>query len=337
MRPAVQPQRRAVILNYRNDASMSCVDGDWHLTLIEQDADSGHTFNLGRKMSHVEVDALQDASKVAATMLGSNLIGPFMKASNRLSTVVHYVLEDPAARATNVDTRLDWAMALDEWLVHLAMFRRRTEREVGRVLGSDAGAHAKQVFQDLYNSDEMFRLTWDWRNAAQHDLNPLELTHVSAKAGRANEKDVLWALAPNAAETLGPAWALSSREIVKEGRNCEEVIGGVVSACNRAGSQILIKNEDAIGAASDTLFDACKELVGTVTDTTKMPVSFAAVFVDPMHLTSADPRGDTHSFGLLPFRYDHAAGAMLAVNGARKHLGLPPKFDPSESPDDGDA
>lgn len=45
-------------------------------------------------MSRVEVDALQDASKVAGTMLGSNLIGPLINASNRLHT------NDPNGPAT---------------------------------------------------------------------------------------------------------------------------------------------------------------------------------------------------------------------------------------------
>lgn len=303
------------------------MDGEWHLTLFERDGPTSSRIHQGRALTADEVDALRAATRVVGTMLASNLLTPFMDVTDRLRTIVNRVLDPPTARVADTQTKVDWSMALDVWLVYLVMYRRRMEREVERVLGPEAGEHARGVFQSLWEDDEAFRFGWDWRNEAQHHLNPLDITSVNAEATPDGGSDISWVLNPDSEARLGHRWADSSLAMIRRGAGCARLVGAVVTACSRAWSEVLIRNENAIGQAADTILDACKGVLSMLTPETKMPITMAAMPA-PRLKDGTDPDGPREwDLSILTLRHDHAVGAMVAVNDARRFLRLPPKFD----------
>ena len=152
-----------------------------------------------------EVERIRGALQLVGEMNGQYLIGPFIRSANRVRTVIEHVREAPGARAMDIEVQLELGMALDEWLVSTNSFRRRTEREVRRCLGDAAGDAAQARFQDLYDHDVDFRLVWEWRNAAQHRINPVAITRLTA--GRvASQPEVRWLLDGARAQACAFRW-----------------------------------------------------------------------------------------------------------------------------------
>ncbi|QAY69747.1 hypothetical protein [Xylanimonas protaetiae] len=304
------------------------MDEHWHLTLIEQAQPRGSKFTQGRSIDAVDVDRVSAAGAMLATVRGQTLIGPLVRARDRLSRVVSHVLANPSIHANDPDVRTDWAMALDEWLVHLAMCRRRTEREVESVLGSEAGDHAKSTFSRLYGEHDSFRFAWEWRNEAQHHMNPLNISKVNAHAATPNGHELRWQLDPAQASRLGRGWSHGSMRLLAEGRDCLAIVDDALRGCEQAIAEILVHNEERIGEGADLVLSLCRELLETVTDETQMPISYALTSLERKADGGSADRDNAHlMIAMHVLRFDHATAAMLAVNGGRQVLGLPARFE----------
>jgi hypothetical protein len=294
------------------------VDVDWRLTRFEVDHDTQRFVDI-RPLTEVEVGRIRQASLIVGTMTGSNLIGPLVNSRNRLADVTGHVLESPSERGTDMAIQAEWGMALDEWLMHLVMFRRRTEREVRRVLGEEAAAHAAALFQDLYTSNIDFRFCWEWRNAAQHTVNPLTITRLNVTREEVGHS-ANWFLNTVAVISSGYPWPEILSSMVAEGPDCDALVASVLDACNRVACEVFVRNADDIEAAADLVFALCGEGLRDMKDPPPQgPVSICGF--------RARPTDDAARQGLsiIPFRYDLASQALLSVDNSREYLGQPRK------------
>ena len=294
------------------------MDVDWRLTRFEVDHDRKRFVDI-RALTEVEVGRIRQASLVVGTMTGNNLIGPLVNSSNRLAGVSSHVLESPSERGTDTAIQAEWGMALDEWLMHLVMFRRRTEREVRRVLGEEPAAYAAALFQDLFTSNLDFRFCWEWRNAAQHTVNPLTITHVNVTTEEVG-RSANWTINTVAAAGCGYTWPEILSSKVAEGPDCDALIASVLDACNRVGCEVFVSNADDIEAAADLLFALCGEGLRDMKDPPPQgPVSVCAFRARPTH------DAGRHGLSIIPFRHDLGSHALLSVDNSREYLGQPRK------------
>lgn len=265
-----------------------------------------------RDVSDAEYALVRDAHRVAGTMNGHYLIGPFIHSANRVREVVEHIREQPGARSTDLQVQLELSMALDEWLVSFNSLRRRTEREVRRALGEAAGAAVADRFNDLYREDVDFRLVWEWRNAAQHAINPVEITRVTASRD-GDERHVRWVLDGARAASCGHDWR--SQKVLDHmtpDLDGIEMMNRVVALCNDVLCQVMIDNEDVLDEAAELLI---------------------AVFAERQDdkpgarvLARVDAGNSHHQWEWLPVRWDLPGHLIAQVEGARSHLGLPRKW-----------
>ncbi|WP_418605852.1 hypothetical protein [Georgenia sp. SUBG003] len=299
---------------------LAIVDEGWMLARLVA-GDTKQVLGI-RSMSPAEVGGLKEASAVVTTMTGHNLIGPLIKSTNRLGSVTTGALQY-SDRAADLEFRAEWSMALDEWLMHLAMFRRRTEREVGLALGQSAHDHAASHFQRLYDEHPEFRACWDWRNAAQHHVNPLHITHLHADESNFDGRTE-WSIAPAAVAATGYGWSRIARDRLAEGPSVWELVSSAIDACERVLFAVIAHNEERIGNAADLIFGLCREVMNTIDEQPEGPVTFAAF--------QAEADGDSLvGLSIHPLRYDLASHALLAIDNAREHFGEPRKWTPAKS------
>jgi hypothetical protein len=291
------------------------VDVDWRLTRFEVDNDTKRFVDV-RPLTEVEVGRIRWASGIVGTMTRNNLIGPLVNSSNRLACVSRHVLESPNERWPDTAIQAEWGMALDEWLMHLVMFRRRTEREVRRVLGEEPAAHAAALFQDLYTNNVDFRFCWEWRNAAQHTVNPLTITRINGTAEEIGQS-TNWTINTVAAAGCGYEWPEILSSKLAEGPDCDALVASVLDACNRVGCEVFVNNAEDIEAAADLLF----ALWGEALRDMKAPPPSGPVSVCAFRARPINADATRHAAGIVPFRYDLAADARLSVDNSREYLG----------------
>ena len=291
-----------------------------YLTRWEQTgSERNHTVIPVRPVSDEEVERVHEAIGIVALMNGNNLLKSAANATDELLRIACHVLEQPTTRATAVDTRQDWSAALDTWLMHVAMVRRRTEREVNRSLGSAAHSQAKAIFQHLYNTDADFRLSWEWRNVAQHDANPLELTAIRVERGTDGRVETQWSIDASLADRF-PAFGNDvCGPRAADSPDCFEVIGATMAALESALTQVFLLAETRIAAAARLIFELVGEAVSGVTsspasDGRAEMLQVAAVIC---------PIESPDSLSMLPLRYDLASHALLTLDAAREFTGKP--------------
>lgn len=293
--------------------------------LDQDDPSDGLRLEVDRPLLDAERTALFAATRVVGAMTGHYLIGPFMNSANRLAEVAHHILERPSERTNDMQFQIELSMALDEWLSQLNMLRRRTEREVRLVLGEDAGRGAETLFRRLWGEVPTYRLCWEWRNAAQHAINPASVTHITGRS-TSNGPVKLWTLQRDQLLTLDEVkWPFAVDSVAEE-VDCLELVGQVVDACNVALCQIFVDNEDALEGAALTLLTLATEYHDK-------PGTAIAIKImeDPQ-----DPK--RQDWSLHPIRSDLAGHVAAGLDGAREHLGLPRKWtDDSEGHDDGES
>ena len=292
------------------------MDDRWQLARWVRSADDGVvTITPIRDVDRDESSRIMTAARVVATMTGNKLIKPLVDATNVLGQVAGHVLERPGMRANDAELRSTWSAALDVWLMHVVMMRRRTEREVGRLLGDAAHRHARDVFEALYRTDPDFRLAWEWRNIAQHDMDPLELTRVTVGVGEDSAPQVRWVIDPEAAGRQHQFGNEVCASRVVETPECYDVIAAVVRSMEAALSKIVLFAEDTIADAAGLIFARVGEVLNTVDPRERDGNRQVSAVVASL--------GSPESILYAPLRYDLAAHALLTLDAARESVGLP--------------
>lgn len=298
------------------------VDGRWQLARVVRIGDERATsVTTMRDVDDDEHSRVLSATRIVATMTGNNLIKPLVDATNELLSIAGHVLEQPSPRANDPELRLAWSVAMDVWLMHVAMMRRRTEREVGRLLGDAADSHAKALFEHLYRSNPDFRLVWEWRNFAQHESNPLEITSVTSRVGENGAPQTRWFIVPEAVVQRKQFHSDVCAPRIAEAPECLSVITAVVKCMEDALSKVVLFAEARIADAAGLIFALSGEVFGAVEPG------------DPRRQVSAVIAAmNLGSLSYTPLRYDLAAAALLTLDAARELAGLPRVHTPTPNP-----
>jgi hypothetical protein len=296
----------------------------WQFTRDDAGVEGGPNVNLVhlRDVPDAESARIRDALRIAGTINGHYLIGPFIRSANRVRAIIEQIREQPGPRSMDLQVRLELSMALDEWLVSFNSLRRRTEREVRQVLGEAAGADAAAKFNNLYRDDLDFRLVWEWRNAAQHTINPVDITYITASRD-GDQRQVHWVLDGARAASCGHHWrsqkVLDHMTPTLDG---VELMNRVVALCNDVMCQIMIDNEIVIDDAAELLL---------------------AVFAERQddkpgaRVLGRVGGGDSEQpWEWVAVRWDLPGHLVAQLEGARSHLGLPRKWPQIELGDGGE-
>jgi len=256
-----------------------------------------------------EVERVRAALQVAGEMNGQHLIGPFIGSANRVRAVIEHIREQPGTRSMDIEVQLELDMALDEWLGSTHLFRKRTVRKVRRCLGDAAGEGAKRQLQELYNNDLDFQLVWEWRNAAQHHINPVSITRLVGS--RASEAQTRWVLDGGRAQSFEFRWPQPVVAHMTPSLDCVALMERVVNSCNRVACQIMVDNEETLDAAADLLWKVFAERQDD------KPGG---------RVLARIAQGEKEAqWDWLPIRWDLPTHLMLQLEKSRVHLGLPRK------------
>lgn len=284
-----------------------------HLCRYERHEASKHvTITTVRDLSEAEAERVRGSLVTVATMTGNNLLKPLVDAANALAPIVAHVLERPSERANDFEIRPSWSAALDVWLMHLPLARRRLEREVRRALGPDAERVGKEMFERLYAADPCYRFAWEWRNVAQHELNPLELTKVTVGHDPAGARRAEWTINADVARHLPQFASDECRIVIDQESPCLEIVDQSIRACESVLCEVAIGFEEPIASAARLLFDLVAEVFSAAQNADGVTVSTVVLHGE-----------EPESWAITPLRYDLAASALLTIDAAREQVGMP--------------
>lgn len=147
-----------------------------------------------RTLSEDEAQAAKAAVRAVSSLRSATQVTPFEQATVEALGAMEVGLTGRVRWAFDPEEAIAPTLALDRWLSHAVVARNRMVRDVSRSLGESAGQWLEAAFRHLYRTDAEYRLVWEWRNASQHRLQPLELTTATERFGQTT----LWTLSKGA-------------------------------------------------------------------------------------------------------------------------------------------
>lgn len=231
---------------------------EWYLWQFrwvgDQHPDTGQReFSMSeiRPVADAELSEIQWARRLASEINGNRMMGPLIESANRIVAVLHRIGSRRFSEA-DFETVVQLSMALDEWLMRVATTRRRVEQSVSRCFGEDAATKTKAMFQALYDNTD-YRLAWEWRNAAQHKIDPLDIVSLVKQRG-ANGNEAKLQLVATKALSCGYSWPLPSLiDRMTPSLDLHDLISSVHAGCDAAVSKVVLAHESDLVSAVNLL------------------------------------------------------------------------------------